>query len=237
MVHGNCCSYQATTLSTFILCINVDERLICSIRINIEEVMAAQTSAVLSTTPRSLLSQGALPRQCPPQIVISHSSHLQLGRFLRILKYGRHKLLTTHGLTLETPSFCGWEVFLTPGALNRTRITWAFSPMAPQVLCITPGSSLYPWCYGYSSWRGAQQQASKNTWFFILISAGNHNNKPPDQIVLDWLFRCTCVQATLPNQIKTGHPMHHRNFEPNTKTIFTVLYTYISTHRIYILPW
>jgi hypothetical protein len=46
-----------------------------------------------------------------------------------------------------TPSLCGWEAFPTPGALTHTWITWAFSPPAPQVPGITPGS---PCAHGVS---------------------------------------------------------------------------------------
>ena len=44
-----------------------------------------------------------------------------------------------------------------PGALTHTRITWALSPMVPQVPGVTPGSPLCPWCCGHSSRRGARQ--------------------------------------------------------------------------------
>jgi hypothetical protein len=36
-----------------------------------------------------------------------------------------------------------------PGVLTHTRITWAFSPPAPQVPGVTPGSPLCPWCFGH----------------------------------------------------------------------------------------
>ena len=49
-----------------------------------------------------------------------------------------------------------------PGALTHTRITWALSPMAPQVPGVTPGSPLCPWCCGHSSWRGAQYSPPPN---------------------------------------------------------------------------
>ena len=49
-----------------------------------------------------------------------------------------------------------------PGALTHTRITWALSPMAPQVPGVTPESPLCPWCFGHSSWRGARQMAPKS---------------------------------------------------------------------------
>jgi hypothetical protein len=69
--------------------------------------------------------------------------------FLSILESSRHELRIAHGLSLMTPSLRGWEAFPTPGALTHTRITWAFSPPAPQVPGVTPGSPLCPWCFGH----------------------------------------------------------------------------------------
>jgi hypothetical protein len=69
--------------------------------------------------------------------------------FLSILELARHELRIAHGLTLMTPSLHGWEAFPTPGALTHTRFTWAFSPPAPQVPGVTPGSPLCPWCFGH----------------------------------------------------------------------------------------
>jgi hypothetical protein len=76
--------------------------------------------------------------------------------FLSILESSRHELRIAHGITLMTPSPRGWEAFPTPGALTHTRITWAFSPPAPQVMGVTPGSPLCPWCFGHPLWRGAR---------------------------------------------------------------------------------
>jgi hypothetical protein len=56
-----------------------------------------------------------------------------IGAFSSILEFERHKLLNVHGLTLMTLSLREWEAFSTIGALTHTRITWALSPMAPQV--------------------------------------------------------------------------------------------------------
>ena len=53
---------------------------------------------------------------------------------LSIQEFGRHKLLIAHGLTFMTPSLRGWEAFSTPEALIHIKITWALSPMVPQVL-------------------------------------------------------------------------------------------------------
>jgi hypothetical protein len=56
----------------------------------------------------------------------------------------------------------GWEAFPTPRALIHTRITWAFSPSAPQVVGVTPGSPLCPWCFRHPLWRGARHMCL--TW-------------------------------------------------------------------------
>ena len=55
--------------------------------------------------------------------------------FLSILESGRSKVPIDYGLTLRR-----WEVFPMHGALIHTRITWTFSPLAPQVPGVTPGS-------------------------------------------------------------------------------------------------
>ena len=80
---------------------------------------------------------------------------------MSILESPRYKLCITHGHTLVPPSLRGWEVFPTPRALNHTRITWALSPKAPQVMSVTLGSPLCPWCFGHSSWRSARQYKYK----------------------------------------------------------------------------
>ena len=41
-----------------------------------------------------------------------------------------------------------WEAFSMPEALTHTRITWALSPMAPQILGVTSGSPLCPCVVG-----------------------------------------------------------------------------------------
>jgi hypothetical protein len=71
--------------------------------------------------------------------------------FMSIIELAHHKIYIAHGLTLVTPSFYGWKAFPTPGALTRTRITWARSPPATQVPGVTPRSPLCPWCFGHSS--------------------------------------------------------------------------------------
>jgi hypothetical protein len=56
-----------------------------------------------------------------------------------------------------------------PGALTHTRITWSLSPMAPQVLGVTPGSPLRPWCWGHSLWRGARHASSLWVMFLNIV--------------------------------------------------------------------
>ena len=83
-----------------------------------------------------------------------------------------------------TPSSYGWEAFPCPGTLTHIRITWALLPMAPQVLGVTPGSLLCPWCCGHTSRRGAQHYPSfliRNClmwhvlpYFCILIQSSLH---------------------------------------------------------------
>jgi hypothetical protein len=87
--------------------------------------------------------------------LLAHTSKLN-EVFLSILESSRHELHIAHGLTLMIPSPRGWEAFPMPGTLTHLRITWAFSPSAPQVPGVTPGSLLGPWCFGHPLWRGAR---------------------------------------------------------------------------------
>ena len=59
-----------TTSLTSNLCVDANGLIPCPIWTNIEEVMIVQTSTVLGGIPRSLMSQGVVPRQRPPQIAI-----------------------------------------------------------------------------------------------------------------------------------------------------------------------
>ena len=45
-------------------------------------------------------------------------------------------------------------------------------------------------------------QANKNTRFFTLTNAGNHNNQPLDHTALDWLLTCTLSQRKCQCQAK-----------------------------------
>ena len=76
--------------------------------------------------------------------------------FFSIIESSHHELRIAHGQTIMTPCIRGWEVLPTPGALTHTWITWALSPKAPQILGVTAGSPLCPWCSGHSLWKGAQ---------------------------------------------------------------------------------
>ena len=104
----------------------------------------------------ALLKQGVVPGQRPIQIAITSSSHLRLRWSLSILESPCHELRIVYGLTLVRPYLHGWEAFPTPGVLIHTRITWAFSLTAPQILGVTSGPPLCPWCFGYSLWNGAR---------------------------------------------------------------------------------
>jgi hypothetical protein len=62
-----------------------------------------------------------------------------------------------------------------PGALIHTSITWAFSPPAPQVPGVTPGSPLYPWCFGHPIPYGEMRDILccmhlVNAWVLLKIS-------------------------------------------------------------------
>ena len=128
---------------------------------NIEEIMFVQTSAVSGTTPITLLFQIVVPGHCSG--IVPHSNyHIYwftplIEVFLSILESSRHELGISYSLTLVTPSLRGWEAFPTPGVLTHITITRAFSPMAPQVTCITMGTPLCPWCFGRSLKRSARQ--------------------------------------------------------------------------------
>jgi hypothetical protein len=82
--------------------------------------------------------------------------------FLGILESSRHKLHIAYGLTLMTLNPRRWEVFPTPGALTHIRIIWALLPSALQVPGVTPGSPLFPWCFGHYFWRGARHSPPPN---------------------------------------------------------------------------
>jgi len=59
--------------------------------------------------------------------------------FLSILKSARHMLRIVDGRIHVTSSLDRWEAFPTHGALSHNRITWALSPMAPQVAVVIVG--------------------------------------------------------------------------------------------------
>src|ERR1700738_3339176 len=114
---------------------------------------------------RESLPGTAVSGRCPGTAPHSNGHNSQLTPpievILSILESPRHELRIAYGLTLVHPSLRGWEAFPTPGALVHTRTTWALSPTAPQVLGVTPGSPLCPWCFGHSSWRGARHTPMK----------------------------------------------------------------------------
>ena len=109
---------------------------------HIDKVILNQTFAVPKITPRHCCTKALSQDSAPIEVILS------------ILESPRHELRIADGVTLVHPSLHGWEAFPTPGALAQTKITWALSPTAPQVLGVTPGSFLCPRCFGHSSWRG-----------------------------------------------------------------------------------
>ena len=156
-------------ISTSILCIHADGLLTCTIQPSIEGAMAILTLAVFGATFMSMmfhhnasLSVGRCPQTMPPSNCHISQVTPSIEVLLSILESVHHKLLDAHGVTLVTPSLCGWEAFLTLGAPIHTRITpihtKALSPMAPQVPGITPGFFLCPCYCGHSSWRGARHR-------------------------------------------------------------------------------
>ena len=86
-----------------------------------------------------------------------------------------------------TPSFRGWEAFPKPRNFTYTRITRAFSPMAPQVLGVTSGSPLSPWCCGHSSKRGVRHKKCQNLTILVFfdIHRKYRCQKPPQLSNLD----------------------------------------------------
>jgi hypothetical protein len=80
--------------------------------------------------------------------------------FIKVL----HQFLGVHHVSCHVypNDIYGWKVLPTPGALIHIRITWALSPTAPQVTGVTLGSSLYPWCFGLSLWRGVRHSPPIN---------------------------------------------------------------------------
>ena len=57
--------YQDTTLSTFILCVDVDGLLTCFIQTSIEKIMDVLTLAIPGATPRSMLFQAMILGSAP----------------------------------------------------------------------------------------------------------------------------------------------------------------------------
>jgi hypothetical protein len=63
---------------------------------------------------------------------------------------------------------------------------WAFSPMAPQVLGVTPGFPLCLWCFRHSLWRGVRQCIYyNNIWNY------NHDNTILPTSHLTWFASYT----------------------------------------------
>jgi hypothetical protein len=119
-----------------------------------------------------------------------------------------------------TPSLRGWEAFPTPGALTHTRITWAFSPPAPQHPGVTPGSPLCPWCFGHPLWRGARHSGCHSrTWKPTCGRGGpggrhhgahglacfRHGGKVSSVVGKETLDNCHVAEVTPPSPVMAFH--------------------------------
>jgi hypothetical protein len=93
----------------------------------------------------------------PIQIGISPTSHLRLRCSWVFYNPGALFYSKLMALPSWLFSFCRWEAFPMLRVLIHARITWRFSPMAPQVPGVTLRFPSCPWWFGHSSWRGAQQ--------------------------------------------------------------------------------
>ena len=97
---------------------------------------------------------------------------------MNILKLTCHKLRIADGLTLVPPNLRGWEAFPTPGALTHTRITWALSPMAPQVLGVILGP---PYAHGV---LGTPYGGMRNIW--LIDSQHGVEVSKKIQLMIEW---------------------------------------------------
>jgi hypothetical protein len=160
--------------------------------------------------------------------------------FLSILELACHELRIAHGLTLVAPSLHGWEAFLMPRVL---------SPPVPQVLGVTLGSPLCPWCFGHSSWRGARQglpgplihlplKARWGRFYFPL--KGHFTHKPIAVPMKLWGPKRKCPNAIprYPKMMWCGHKPSNVVWShvlwpgPQPSAISMNFYSSVSSHMI-----
>jgi hypothetical protein len=155
---------------------------------------------------------------------------------LSILESSRHELRIVHGLTLMTPSPRGWEAFPTSVALTRTRITWAFSPPAPQVPGVTPGSPLCPWCFGHSFWRVARHSPhqTKSMLSSTILVVGTPIRELPSSMVRHCVYlraqppQCIFKFSIVPKVSVLGGPL--TTLDLSSKDLTYIGSTYFGTH-------
>ena len=113
---------------------DADWVIICPNQACIEEVMHVGIMVVLDGIPKSLLSEGVVPKQRPTKSDIFPSSHLWLS-FFSIFEFQHHNLSIMHVFIIVDFNICGWKTFSMPKALTHISISLAFSPMVIILNC------------------------------------------------------------------------------------------------------
>ena len=134
---------------------------------------------------------------------------------MSILESTRHELRKAYGFTLMTPSPRGWEVFPTPGALTHIRIIWAFSPSAPQVPGVTPGSPLCPRCFGHPLWRRAQQSClchmCSSSWIYTRFLRRMLRQGTFPLVGVDAIWMTIAYESKKNHWLSKRQPTHEKN--------------------------
>ena len=127
-----------------------------------------------------------LPCHCSSRALSPDNAPLKLSYLLAhtsewgVLEHS--KILTPWATHSSWPyprdSWSLWvEAFPTPGASPTPGSLGAFSPSAPQVPGVTPGSPLCPWCFGAYLWRGARHWPPPNGVDALIdYTRSQHNN-------------------------------------------------------------
>ena len=125
--------------------LDVDGLFTCLVHASIDKIMHVWTFAVSGTTPMPVLSRDNAPLKLP--CLLAHTSDWGVLEHSRILTpWARHSSWPY----LVTPNLHVWEAFPMPEVLIHIKITWALSPMVPQVPGVTSGSSWCPLCFKLS---------------------------------------------------------------------------------------
>jgi hypothetical protein len=155
---------------------------------------------------------------------------------LSILESSRHELHITHGPTFMTSSPHGWEAFPTPRALTHTRITWAFSPPAPQVPGVTSGSPLCSWCFGHPLWRGLRQLRCDSTIRLLEHGGVENSNMDPIKLHKEYPFRSSILESTYWKGQNYNH-VWVKTMYRTKHTIILCLQNYVHNFTIRIRSW